>query len=143
MTDNDGQKPQRESSRVQRRESSWGALVPIIVIATIAFAIINNRSDASDRLIRPGESTFSDTAFLSGIERKYDSSTFQHGEAEAFLGGIDLDFRDATIEGDEARLDVTAVMGGVKIRVPRTMERRQPCGGYFGRRQRSHAFEHR
>jgi predicted membrane protein len=104
----------------QRRTTSWEPLVPIILVATLVFAVIDSKSDASNRTVRAGQSTFSDSAFLGGIERKYDSSTFRQGEAEAFMGGIDLDFRDATIEGDEARLDVTAVMGGVTIRVPRT-----------------------
>ena len=36
------------------------------------------------------------------------------------MGGVNLDFSDAVMEGDEARLDVTAVMGGIKIRVPHT-----------------------
>jgi predicted membrane protein len=120
MTDSNDRKPQREYSRRQGRESSWAPLVPIILVATIVFAIIDNRSDASERGARAGESTFSDTAFLSGIERRYASTTFQQGDAEAFMGGIDLDFRDAIIEGDEARLNVSAVMGGIQIRVPRS-----------------------
>jgi len=120
MTDNNELKPQREKSRAERKETSWGMLVPIILVATIVFAAIDNRSDASDSLVRTGDLTFSDSAFLGGIQRKYDSATFQRGEAEAFMGAIDLDFRGAVIEGDEARLDITAVMGGVKIRVPRT-----------------------
>ena len=36
------------------------------------------------------------------------------------MGGVQLDFRDATMEGNEARIDVTAVMGGVDIRIPRS-----------------------
>ena len=121
MADNYDQKAQPENSRSQRRDTSWGPLVPIIVIVTIALAILDRpRSDAADRHIHLGKSAFSDTAFLGAIERRVDSSTFQQGEAAAFMGGIDLDFRDAIIEGDEARLDITAVMGGVKIRIPRT-----------------------
>jgi predicted membrane protein len=34
------------------------------------------------------------------------------------MGGIDIDLRDATMERREAVLDVSSVMGGVKIRVP-------------------------
>jgi predicted membrane protein len=120
MTDSNDRKPQREHSRVQGRETSLAPLVPIILVATIVFAIIDNRSDASERRAEAGESTFSDTAFLSGVDRKYTSTTFQRGDAEAFMGGIELDFREAMIEGEEARLDVSAVMGGIKVRVPRS-----------------------
>jgi hypothetical protein len=119
IANNDEQKTQRASYREQRRDT-WGPLIPLILVATVLFIIFDRpNSDASDRRILPGESTFSDSAFLGGVVRKYDHSDFQRGEAEAFMGGIDLDFRDAIIEGDEARLEVTAVMGGVNIRVPR------------------------
>jgi predicted membrane protein len=118
MANNDEQRTQPASYREQRRGTSWGPLIPVILVATVLFIIFDN-SDASDRRILPGESTFSDSAFLGGIVRKYDQSTFRRGEAQAVMGGIDLDFRDATIEGDEARLEITALMGGVKIRVPR------------------------
>jgi hypothetical protein len=119
MTDNNIDKPRYESGRGQRGVS-WGPLVPILVIATVILAINDYHSDASARRVRPGEATFSDSAFLSGVVRRYDSGIFRRGEAETFMGGIDLDFRDAIIDGDEARLDISAVMGGVKVRVPRT-----------------------
>jgi len=102
------------------RKATLGGVIPILLIATLIFVITDrNRSAASDRPVN-GDVTFSDSAFLSGIERKVDSSPFRRAEAEAFMGGIDLDFRNATMEGDEATLDVTAVMGGVTIRVPQT-----------------------
>ncbi len=118
MTTN-GEKTQYENVR-NPRGVSWGPLVPILVIVTVFLAINDYRSDATDRHTRPGEATFSDSAFLGGVERKFDSAVFRRGEVETFMGGIDLDFRDAIIEGDEARLDISAVMGGVKVRVPRT-----------------------
>jgi predicted membrane protein len=34
------------------------------------------------------------------------------------MGGIDIDLHDAVMEGSEAVLDVSSVMGGVKVRVP-------------------------
>jgi len=106
--------------RVQRTDS-LGPLIPIILVATFIFVITDNyRSNAATRRGLTTEATFDDTAFLGGVTRKYSSANFRRGEAEAIMGGVDLDFRDANIEGDEARLDVTAIMGGVKIRVPRT-----------------------
>ena len=32
--------------------------------------------------------------------------------------GVELDFRNATMEGNEAKIDVSALMGGIDIRVP-------------------------
>lgn len=38
--------------------------------------------------------------------------------AVAIMGGCELDFRDAAIEGPELVVDVLAIMGGVNVRVP-------------------------
>jgi predicted membrane protein len=119
MTDNAGRKLQGEFTRVQCKARSWAPLVPIIIVAAILFAMIDNRSEASERRARGGESTFNDIAVFSRVERKYNSSTFQRGEVQAFMGGINLDLRDAIIEGDEAQIEVSAIMGGIKIRVPK------------------------
>ena len=117
---NDDAQTQQQNRRVQQADS-LGPLIPIILVATLIFVITDrNRSNASERQGLTTEATFDDSAFLGGVTRKYSSANFRRGEAEAIMGGIDLDFRDATIEGDEARLDVTAIMGGVKVRVPRT-----------------------
>lgn len=109
------------SSNENRTGMSWGAIIVIVVVAMIAGSILDGpRSDASERRIDSPDSTFDDTAFLGGIRRENGSSTFRGGRATAFMGGINLDFRDANMEGDEARIDISAVMGGVDIRVPRT-----------------------
>ena len=36
------------------------------------------------------------------------------------MGGVSIDLRDASMEADEATINVSAVMGGVDIRVPRS-----------------------
>jgi predicted membrane protein len=46
------------------------------------------------------------------------SKDFRGGEATAVMGGIDIDLRNAIMDREEAVLDVSSVMGGVKIRVP-------------------------
>jgi hypothetical protein len=119
MANDDTQTMQRQNRRVQSTDS-LGPLIPIILVATLIFVITDRHRSNAERQAVTTESTFDDSAFLGGVVRKYSSANFRKGQAEAIMGGIDLDFRDATIEGDEARLDVTAIMGGVKIRVPRT-----------------------
>jgi Domain of unknown function (DUF1707)/Cell wall-active antibiotics response 4TMS YvqF len=42
--------------------------------------------------------------------------------AVAFMGGGDLDLRQAEIEADEVTIDVVAVMGGYDLYVPETIE---------------------
>jgi predicted membrane protein len=59
------------------------------------------------------------SAFLGGFNRKCSSQTFRGGDITAFMGGGKIDLRDARIDGNEAVLDIFAMMGGVEIEVPR------------------------
>lgn len=63
------------------------------------------------------DQSISDLAFWSGVQRRISSSLFRRADLTAVMGGIQLDFRDAAING-EAVIDVFALMGGVEIRVP-------------------------
>lgn len=58
------------------------------------------------------------SAFLGSVERRVRSADFRGGSASAFLGGVHLDLTGADVAGDEAVLRVSAVMGGVEIRIP-------------------------
>ena len=63
-----------------------------------------------------GKSTL---AILGGVERgKKSSWHLENGSYFAFMGGIELDLRHAVIPEGETFLDLTAIMGGVDIRVP-------------------------
>lgn len=57
------------------------------------------------------------TAILGGFKRNNNSQDFKGGEFTAFMGGVEIDLRDASIKG-EAIIDIFAVMGGVDMRVP-------------------------
>ena len=56
-------------------------------------------------------------AILSGVRRRSRSRSFRGGELTAFVGGCEIDLRDAEIHG-EAVFDVFAMWGGIEIRVP-------------------------
>jgi predicted membrane protein len=99
----------------------WGSTAVILIVATVVFFVVNGpQSNASNRETLTTDPTFSSTAILGGIERQNSSSAFRGAEASAFMGGVNLDFRDATMEGNEAKIEVSAIMGGVEIRIPRS-----------------------
>jgi predicted membrane protein len=56
-------------------------------------------------------------AVMSGFRRKNNSQDFKGGELTAIMGGLEIDLRDASING-EAIIDIFALMGGMEIRVP-------------------------
>ena len=57
-------------------------------------------------------------AFMSGNERKNDSSTFRGGDLFAFMGGVTLDLRRAKALPEGAMIDAFTMWGGIEIRVP-------------------------
>ena len=59
-------------------------------------------------------------AILGGGEYRIRAKNFRGGDLVAFMGGFDVDLRDADIEGTEATINVNALMGGGVIRVPET-----------------------
>ena len=56
--------------------------------------------------------------FDQAIDFFFGKSCQQPGLFRDGQGGVELDFRNATMEGNEAKIDVSALMGGIDIRVP-------------------------
>lgn len=55
---------------------------------------------------------------MGGGEYRVRTKDFRGGYITAFMGGFQLDLTEANIEGSEAILDVTTILGGGEIRVP-------------------------
>jgi predicted membrane protein len=58
------------------------------------------------------------TSVFGGVERRVGAKDFKYGSVSAVFGGVELDFRDAEMEGEEAVMDINVIFGGVEIRVP-------------------------
>ena len=58
-------------------------------------------------------------AAFSGIKRRVESQTFRGGRAAAMFGGAELDLTGATLADGKATVELTAIFGGVDIRVPK------------------------
>jgi predicted membrane protein len=59
-------------------------------------------------------------AVLGGGEYRIRSKNFRGGDLVAFMGGFEVDFREAEIEGDTAVITINALMGGGVLRIPET-----------------------
>ena len=87
-----------------------GVLAGMIGAAAVARRVVPSRGDEeSDELAL--------VAILNGVQLANRSSAFRGGSAFAWLGGIDLDLRDAVLEPG-ARLSLNALLGGISVRVP-------------------------
>jgi predicted membrane protein len=98
----------------------WSRLWPVVIILVGGSMIWNSINGQRRRRDRPGDTaaTMNAYAVFSGIERRITAKDFRFGRVSAVFGGVELDFRDADIEGDTAELEVNAIFGGAEIRVP-------------------------
>ena len=84
-----------------------------------------NSPVASGSSARPGGrssvssgSTWNGVHVFGGVQDRVTAQDFRGGEAVAVFGGIDLDLREAALAEGRADLEVTAIFGGVQLRVP-------------------------
>lgn len=98
-----------------RFETFW----PVFVIAAGLILIWRayQKPQESSGALNPHLNVF---AIWGGGEYRIRSRNFRGGDLVAFMGGFDVDLRDADIEGSEAVINVNAFMGGGVIRVPET-----------------------
>jgi predicted membrane protein len=114
----------------------WEFIVPLLLVLIGARIMMHNhgsRSDASRELpgtppptgaapAAPGSSEpvhASLFSLLGSSKRRWGKSIFRGAETTAFMGGCELDLRDALMSaGELAVVDVFVVMGGVTIFVP-------------------------
>jgi predicted membrane protein len=61
-------------------------------------------------------------AILSTRKEKVTSRNYRGGRIIAFMGGCELDLREADMENGPAELEIIALMGGVEIKVPEGWE---------------------
>lgn len=71
-------------------------------------------------------------AIFSGSKRVVTSPNFRVGNASAVFGGINLDLTGAQINGPEAELRLSAVYGGIVVKIPTNWNAEVRGGGLFG-----------
>ena len=99
---------------------AFGAFVLVLAVLFNHSDSLAQNEDIRNEDIRNESDSFDDVAIMSGVKRTNLSKDFRGGEATAVMGGIELDLRDAVMDRREAVLDVSTVMGGMRIRVPET-----------------------
>jgi predicted membrane protein len=97
----------------------WELFWPMVLIGIGSVLVLQ----ALRRRTQDGAGTTDDTltifAVLGGAKRSSQSTRFRGGEVTAFMGGFQIDLRQAVIPpGEEAVLDMMVGMGGGEIIVP-------------------------
>ena len=60
------------------------------------------------------------SVYIGGAERASTATSLRRGVIRVCCGGVDLDLRGAVLDPAGATLELSAVCGGVNVRVPRT-----------------------
>jgi predicted membrane protein len=58
-------------------------------------------------------------ATFSGIKLQNDSRSFKGGTIAVTFGGLELDLREALMDGPEATINISAKFSGIELRIPR------------------------
>ena len=93
----------------------WPGLI-IFVGLWIIFGSLVRRRPAEGPAIKTDD--LDTTAILGGLKRIIDSQSFKGGRATAILGSLELDFRPAGLDKGQASVELTAILGGVELKVP-------------------------
>lgn len=93
-------------------------LVGLSILARGLFPRHRRPAGFQSSTLEHGERVNIDASF-SAISQRCDSRSFKGGRIASTFGGVELDLTQATIDGDEAQLEVSAHFSGIDLRVPR------------------------
>jgi hypothetical protein len=100
--------------------SAWHFVWPALIIGLGLWILLGAfRRATAGRLGGSKEDELDAFAILAGLNRRIESQNFRGGKATAILGGVELDFTSVRLAEAKASLEVTAIMGGIDIRIPR------------------------
>ena len=112
----------------------WQLFWPMMLIA-IGSALVLQAMGRRNREAAGAapDDTLAIFAVLSGVKRSSRSSRFRGGEVTAFMGGYQIDLREATIPpGEQAVLDIFTGMGGGELIVPPSWSVETPIMAVMG-----------
>lgn len=110
----------------------WPLIVIAFGLSLLARAIDRKRFVAAASPPTSSDSVLNIVAVFGGSNRVVDNPDFRGGDIVSVFGGVRLDLRRAAITLDRVVLDVSAVFGGVEIRVPENWSVSTKGVGIFG-----------
>jgi hypothetical protein len=122
--------------------SAWHYVWPLLIIAVglgILFGALGRRTPTSRAAL--SETSLDAFVIFSGLNRRVESPSFRGGKATAILGGIELDLREAKLAEGAAALDLSVILGGISLRIPRTWRVEVDAHPLLGGVEDKHTFE--
>jgi predicted membrane protein len=98
----------------------WHYVWPALIIGLGLWVLLGAfRRSSAARLSGSQEEDLDAFAIFAGLNRRIESQSFRGGKATALMGGIELDLTQARLAEPKVSLELTAIMGGINLRVPR------------------------
>ncbi len=95
----------------------WGASWPLIIIVVGVAVLLQGVQFRKASSVPKGPDTINIVTIFSGEESRIASQSFRGGQVTAIFGGGELDLREAQL-APGATLNITALFGGVEMKVP-------------------------
>lgn len=103
--------------------SAWHYTWPLLIIILglwVLLGAVGRRSTGKFPGVRDDD--LDAFVMFSGLNRRIESQNFRGGKATAILGGIELDFTQASLAEGKASVELTAILGSLEVRVPKTWQ---------------------
>ena len=97
----------------------WPAAIILVGLWLLVRPAFRRFESGTDKIPGIKDSDVDIVAMFSGHKRRVESPAFRGGRATALFGGAELDLTGATLAEGKATLELTAIFGGVDLRVPR------------------------
>ena len=100
--------------------NAWHYVWPALIIGLGLWVLIGAfRRSSAGKFPGSKEDELDAFAIFAGLNRRIESQSFRGGKATAILGGIELDLTSVRLAEAKAGLELTAIMGGIDVKVPR------------------------
>lgn len=107
-------------------------LWPLAIIGFGAYLLMDRTGSSWDPRGKFTLNLQSEAAVFGGGKRKINTSDFKFAKFDAVFGGFEIDFREASIVGDAAIVEINAVFGGAEVRIPMNWSAVVQAAGVFG-----------
>jgi predicted membrane protein len=96
----------------------WPLLIILVGLMLVVRELGSRRGGSNSSAPEIGEAQFDSVSIFGGTDRRVNAQNFKSGKLFAMFGGYKVDLTGANLEGNEAVIDASAIMGGGEIRVP-------------------------
>jgi len=98
----------------------WAYFWPLLIIAAGLWIIFKPRPKGfGENVPEIKEDDLGAFVIFSGLKRRFESEKFRGGKATAIMGGLELDLTKAKLKDNQATIELTAILGGIDLFVPR------------------------